>query len=174
MEKEPIYNDIYNNDVPTTAEESPAFSASMSPSSTMAYADFLRIVKALEKKNKKLKKKDKKRKKKEKKRKKKEAKKFQKMLKHIAELEYRVSKSKPSDRYDWLKQIAVECTPMLIECAFSEKTTKKHKKKHKKKGFKNFKMLPDGVIDVPEGQFTVSDTEAYPMACLVDRSKKRS
>lgn len=165
MEKEPIYNDIYN-DVPTTAEESPAFSASMSPSSTIAYEDFLRIVKELEKKNKKLKKKDKKRKKKKKKRKKKEAKKLKKTYKYMAELENecanRISKSGTCDRYSWLKQIAADCAPLLFNLLLSGKASKKHKADAGK------------FIDVHEGQFSVRDTEAYPMACLVDRSKKRS
>lgn len=177
MEKEPIYADFYN-EVPTITEESSDGSASMFPPATMAYEDFLRLTKKLKKKNKKLKEKDKKRKKKEKKRKKKESKKLKKMYKHIAELENaytcRISESKPSDRFDWLKQIAVECTPMLMEYALLDKTSKKHDQKHKKKGVSKYKVYPGNVIDVPEGQYTVMDTVNYPSGRLVEKSNKRN
>ena len=154
MEKKSIYND-FCNEVTTTAMESPVVSAAISPS--MPYEDYLRLVEKLQKKNKKLKEKDKKRKKKEKKRKKKEAKKLKKMYKQMAELEYRVSKYKPSDPYAWAKQIAVECAPKLVDYAFSDKAPKKHKKKNKKKGCTKYKMLPGNVIDVPEGQYKFID-----------------
>lgn len=153
MEKKSIYND-FCNEVTTTATEAPVVSAAMSPS--MPYEDYLRLVEKLQKKNKKLKDKDKKRKKKEKKRKKKEAKKLKKMFKQMAELEYRVSKSKPYDQYAWAKQIAVDCAPKLLDYAFLDKAPKKHKKKDKKKkGCTKYKMLPGNVYEVPEDQCTV-------------------
>lgn len=148
MEKKSIYND-FCNEVTTTAMESPVVSAAMSPS--MPYEDYLRLVEKLQKKNKKFKEN-------EKKRKKKEAKKLKKMYKQMAELEYRVSKYKPSDPYAWAKQIAVECAPKLVDYAFSDKAPKKHKKKDKKKGCTKYKKLPGNVIEVPEDAYTVIDT----------------
>lgn len=99
------------------------------------------------------------------------------MYKHIAELENaytcRISESQPSNRFDWLKQIAVECTPMLMEYALLEKASKKHDQKHKKKGILKYKTYPGNVIDVPEGQYTVMDTVTYPSGRLVEKSNKR-